>query len=183
MTLHVMDYSHTDFMARCFMAGGQDVHSAYNRAYEELEIAMALIEPTFFVGPSADNPKYFLGAYVDITGRAHLTVGSVDLRSAPTYRDAMDWLGYLLNELGLKLVEAHVWVEDLQKEWFLRAVGFKKGGVIPDKVDIPARGPQPALSMYIRPVDFAGVTRQTFHDTIKKYKAHRNRLREERAVG
>lgn len=183
MTLHVLDYSHIDFMATCFMAGGQDMQSAYARAYEEMDLAVAMPDPTFFVGPTAEAPRYFLGAYVDVTGRAHLTVGSVDLKSAPTYRDAVDWLGYLLVELGLTLVEAHVWVEDIKKEWFLRAVGFKKGGVIPDKVDIPGRGPQAALTMYIRPVDFAEVTPHTFRANINKYRAHRNRLREQRAAG
>jgi hypothetical protein len=181
MTLHVLTPEHIGFMAQCFMAGGLDKHSAYQRAYADMEVAQALYEPTFFVGPTAENPRYYMGAYTDVNGRAHLTVGSVDLKSAPTYRDAMDWLDYLLNELELKLIEANVWVEDLKKEWFLRAIGFKKGGVLPDKLDIPGRGTQSALVMYIRPIDFYGVTRDTFHDTIKKYKAHRDRLRKERA--
>lgn len=183
MTLHVLTYEHTNLLAQCYMAGGQDMHSAYNRAYEEMEIAMSLIEPTFFIGPNADNPKYFMGAYTDVTGRAHLTAGSADLKAVPSYREAMDWLGYLLNELGIKLIEANVWVEDLQKEWFLRALGFKKAGILPDKIDIPGKGMQKALILYIRPAEFQGVTRQTFHDTIAQYRAHRNRLRNERAVG
>ncbi len=80
MTLHVLTYEHTNLLAQCYMAGGQDMHSAYNRAYQEMEIAMSLTEPTFFIGPNADNPKYFMGAYTDVTGRAYLTAGSANLK-------------------------------------------------------------------------------------------------------
>jgi len=182
MTLHSMGPEHYDFMVDCFITGGQSASDARARANLTFEIAFGYADPVFFVGPCAENPRYFLGAYVDVNGRAVLTVGTTDFDAAPTFRDAHQWIDYLLNELQLILIEAYVWVEDLQKEWYLRGLGFKKGGVIPAKVDIPGKNPQKALSMYIEPSDFTGVTRNSFREMMKKYKAHRNKLREERST-
>lgn len=183
MTLHVMTPEHLDFVAQCYMNGGASYRDAYDRAHETMEVAMGYYDPIYFVGPSADDPRYFIGAYLDVNGRSFLTVGTTGFMGASMYRDAMDWLAYMLKELNVKLIEAYVWVADLQKEWFLRAVGFQKSGVIPDKIDVPGKGPQTALSMYIRPVEFAGVTRESFRDTLKRYRQHRDKLKAKRAAG
>jgi len=180
MTLHVMSQEHYKFVVDCHKWGGASEMQARQEAQQLLELALAFPDPLFFVGPSAEAPRYYMGVYLDVTNRAYLQVGTTGFIASEMYKDVIDWLSYLFDTLGIKLIEANVWVEDLQKEWFMRAVGFKKAGVIPDKLDIPGKGSVTALCMYLRPQEFSQVTRESFHAIIKKYQAHRKRLRDER---
>jgi len=182
MTLHVLQEAHETFIRDCFVYRGFSVADASRHASDIVDVAGAYEYPVFFVGPDSVSPKYFLGAYVDVNRRAILEVNAFDIAGTALVKDATDWLKYMFDDLGVQLLEACVWVEDLQKEWFLRAMGFKKAGVVPDRIDVPGRGAQTGLMMYCRPAEFEKVTKETFRTAIRKYKQHRDRLAQMRAA-
>jgi hypothetical protein len=181
MTLFALDNSHYQFLKDCRKHGGYSDADADFEARRILEINMASDSPYYFIGPSFTSPRYFIGAFVNTNKHATLDVGHTGNLGPCIYRDATQWLDYLLNKCGVRLIEANVWVADLKKEWLLRGLGFSKGGVIPDKVDIPGQGSQPALLMYIRAKEFAKVTPNYFKQTMDKFKQHLMRLEAKRS--
>ncbi|MBK8184195.1 MAG: hypothetical protein IPK63_15700 [Candidatus Competibacteraceae bacterium] len=181
MTLYVMTEEHRDFLTRCNLRTYPNIAEARRRADDILDIAGTFFDPLFFVGPTPDRPKYYLGAFLDITGRAHLEVSAIGFVGASFYRDCRDWLGYMFDELGVKLIEDSVWVGDTKKEWLMRGLGFKKGGLIPDKLDIPGHGPVAALAMYIRAEEYHAADRRWFCDKLREHQ-RRERLRKSRSV-
>ena len=175
MTLHILTEAHIPFLVACYRFGGMEVQEALQEAKEIVAVSGIYEDPIFFVGPNAKAPRYFFGAYVTADARAQLVVGTVGQLGAAVYVDATDWLAYMLNTLEITLLEAYVWVKDLQKEWLLRALGFRKSGMVPDRVDIPNVGSANAVSMFIRMQEFNGVTPETFRATLKKYQRHNRR--------
>lgn len=179
MTLHALKREHKQFVFECYKTGGYSDEIAQHESDRVVEIALAYASPYYFVGPSYDNPRYFVGAFIDDTNRAVLDVGTTGLPGPKLFADARAWLDYLLNVDGVILLEAIVWVSDLKKEWLLRGLGFKKGGVIPDKVDIPGQGTRPALIMYTRKQELDNVTQESFLKVMDNYRAHVERLESE----
>jgi hypothetical protein len=181
MTLYALDQSHFNFIKNCRLHGGYTNDESESEARRVLEISMASDQAYYFVGPSYSSPRYFIGGFVDTRKIATLDVGHIGNLGPNIYRDATQWLDYILNVCGVRLIEANVWVADLKKEWLLRALGFSKGGVVPDKVEIPDLGFQPALLLFIRPIDFKKVNKTYFRETLKKFREHLLKLKAKRS--
>lgn len=170
MTLHALDKSHFDFVKQCYLHGGYDNEQAAYEAERVLELALAFNSESYFIGPSLDNPRWFVGAVYDDCGRAVLDAATIGVPGPSLLNDARDWLNYLFAELGVILLEAYVWTEDLSKEYLLRGLGFRKTGVVPKRVTIPGKGPQKALLMVMVEEYLPDMTDELFREKMAQLK-------------